>query len=195
MEFDRSERNANLLAAKPERVETSSYKGEVVPYYPAKLASNADNDLTVAVAQVREQSNLKTGLPLLTRLFTAGKLTTAAGAGLIIMIDGRQVYASNAGEARAWIDSRLQELEQKATSGGNMVTVMDVEEVFTALGEWYKKAEAANADHDKLGITEFWSHAEGKRLSEVRIPFVADTIRILKLKLGHFQGQALACSH
>jgi predicted CXXCH cytochrome family protein len=57
----------NLLAEKPERAETaaSSYQGEVVPYYPAKLASTADNDLTVAVAQVREQSNLKAGLPQL----------------------------------------------------------------------------------------------------------------------------------
>ena len=57
----------DLLAEKPERAETaaSSYQGEVVPYYPAKLASTADNDLTVAVAQVREQSNLKAGLPLL----------------------------------------------------------------------------------------------------------------------------------
>jgi len=57
----------NLLAEKPERAETpgSSYQGEVVPYYPANLASTADNELTVAVAQVREQSNLKAGLPLL----------------------------------------------------------------------------------------------------------------------------------
>ncbi|MBI3557846.1 MAG: hypothetical protein HY074_16415 [Deltaproteobacteria bacterium] len=140
---------------------------------------------------------VKTGLPLLTKLFTAGRLTTAAaaGAGLIIMIDGKQVYASNAIEARTWIDSRLQELEQKATSGGNMLLEKDVEEVFSSLGAWYKKAEAANADNDKLGITEFWSHAEGKRLSEIRIPFVEDTIRVLKLKLAIFQGQALACAH
>jgi predicted CXXCH cytochrome family protein len=57
----------DLLAEKPERAETaaSSYQGEVVPYYPAKLASTADDELTVAVAQVREQSNLKAGLPLL----------------------------------------------------------------------------------------------------------------------------------
>jgi predicted CXXCH cytochrome family protein len=60
----------DLLAEKPERAETSgsSYQGEVVPYYPAKLASTADNDLTVAVAQVREQSNLKAGVPLLASL-------------------------------------------------------------------------------------------------------------------------------
>jgi predicted CXXCH cytochrome family protein len=57
----------DLLAEKPERAENpaSSYRGEVVPYYPAKLASTADNELTVAVAQVREQSNLAGGLPRL----------------------------------------------------------------------------------------------------------------------------------
>ena len=57
----------DLLAEKPERADTAadSYHGEVVPYYPAKLASTADNELTVAVAQVREQSNLTEGLPRL----------------------------------------------------------------------------------------------------------------------------------
>ncbi|HEY4361138.1 MAG TPA: tetratricopeptide repeat protein [Bryobacteraceae bacterium] len=57
----------NLLAEKPERAETqeTSYRGEVVPYYPAQPASTEDNELTIAVAQVREQSNLKDGLPLL----------------------------------------------------------------------------------------------------------------------------------
>jgi predicted CXXCH cytochrome family protein len=57
----------DLLAEKPERAETagSSYRGEVVPYYPAQLASTEGNELTVAVAQVREQSNLAEGLPRL----------------------------------------------------------------------------------------------------------------------------------
>jgi predicted CXXCH cytochrome family protein len=57
----------DLLAERPERAETpaDSYQGQVVLYYPAKLASTADNDLTVAVAQVRDKSNLKAGLPLL----------------------------------------------------------------------------------------------------------------------------------
>ncbi len=60
----------DLLAEKPERADTpaSSYQGEVVPYYPAKLAATPDNELTVAVAQVREQSNLKAGVPLLASL-------------------------------------------------------------------------------------------------------------------------------
>jgi predicted CXXCH cytochrome family protein len=60
----------DLLAEKPERAESpaDSYQGEVVLYYPAKLASTADNELTVAVAQVREHSNLKAGVPLLASL-------------------------------------------------------------------------------------------------------------------------------
>jgi predicted CXXCH cytochrome family protein len=57
----------DLLAEKRERAETGadSYKGDVVPYYPAKLAATANNELTIAVAQVREQSNLTKGLPQL----------------------------------------------------------------------------------------------------------------------------------
>ncbi|HLH42433.1 MAG TPA: tetratricopeptide repeat protein [Bryobacteraceae bacterium] len=57
----------DLLAEKTERAETqgASYQGEVALYYPAKLSSREDDDLIVAVAQVREQSNLKAGLPLL----------------------------------------------------------------------------------------------------------------------------------
>jgi predicted CXXCH cytochrome family protein len=57
----------DLLAEKPERVETqaTSYQGKAVLYYPAKLPSTPDNDLTVAVAQVRDQSNLRSGVPLL----------------------------------------------------------------------------------------------------------------------------------
>src|SRR5205085_8091974 len=54
-------------AEQPERADRS-YRGEVVLYYPAKLASTADNDLTVAVAQVREQSNLKAGVAQLASL-------------------------------------------------------------------------------------------------------------------------------
>lgn len=55
----------DLLAEKRERDESTSYQGEVVPYYPSKLAANADNELTIAIAQVREQSNLTKGLPRL----------------------------------------------------------------------------------------------------------------------------------
>ena len=57
----------DLLADKPEKVDPS-YQGEIVPYFPAKPASTPDNDLTIAVAQVRDKSNLKNGLPQLVSL-------------------------------------------------------------------------------------------------------------------------------
>ncbi len=61
---------ANLMAMKPEYYESqeNSYKGEVVPYYPAKLASTPANELDVAAAQVRDGSNLKAGIPRLAAL-------------------------------------------------------------------------------------------------------------------------------
>jgi predicted CXXCH cytochrome family protein len=57
----------DLLAEKPERADTqaTSYRGEVVPYYPNPLPSTEDNELVRGVAQVRDQSNLKNGVPLL----------------------------------------------------------------------------------------------------------------------------------
>ncbi len=62
----------DLLADKPERAESQPYQGEVVPYYPAKLsstgASTKEDELILAVAQVREQSNLKEGVPRLASL-------------------------------------------------------------------------------------------------------------------------------
>ncbi len=60
----------NLLADKPEEIESpaTARHGEVVPYYPEKLPDTVENALYVAVAQVREQSNLKNGLPLLKSL-------------------------------------------------------------------------------------------------------------------------------
>ena len=55
----------DLLADKAERAEAQSYQGDVVPYYPAKPSSTEDNELTIAIAQIRDQSNLKSGVPLL----------------------------------------------------------------------------------------------------------------------------------
>lgn len=54
----------NLLAAREERHEvmgTTSYQGEVVPYYPAKIENERDRELYTAVAQVAHQSNTKAG--------------------------------------------------------------------------------------------------------------------------------------
>jgi predicted CXXCH cytochrome family protein len=60
----------NLLADKAEERESSTppYRGEVVPYYPAKLPATEEGSLYRAVAQVREWSNLQEGLPLLESL-------------------------------------------------------------------------------------------------------------------------------
>ena len=57
----------NPLAIKAEYYESieNSYKGEVVPYYPAKPAPTVENLLDMAVAQVRDGSNLTDGIPRL----------------------------------------------------------------------------------------------------------------------------------
>jgi predicted CXXCH cytochrome family protein len=61
----------DLLADKPEVRESpaAAYRGEVVPYYPAKLAaSDQEASLYLALAQIVEWSNLKNGLPRLESL-------------------------------------------------------------------------------------------------------------------------------
>ncbi len=60
----------DLLAEKDVLIETPAtpYRGEVVPYYPAQLPSTPENALDVAVAQIRDRSNLEKGLPRLAAL-------------------------------------------------------------------------------------------------------------------------------
>jgi Flp pilus assembly protein TadD len=57
----------DLLAPLEERRETeqTGYRGEVVLYYPPQLTSVADRELYVAVAQVKQKSNLQKGVALL----------------------------------------------------------------------------------------------------------------------------------
>jgi predicted CXXCH cytochrome family protein len=64
----------DLLAEKAETRETqaTAYRGEVVPFYPAKLAPSARNSLDGAVAQIRDGAGLKEGLPRLARLVALG---------------------------------------------------------------------------------------------------------------------------
>ena len=61
---------ADLFAAKAEYYESpaTSYKGEVDLYYPPKLAPTAANQLDVAAAQVKDESNLRAGIPELAAL-------------------------------------------------------------------------------------------------------------------------------
>ena len=57
----------DLLAPLAEKstAEQTAYRGEVVLYYPPKLPENAESELYLAVAQVRQGSNLAAGIPRL----------------------------------------------------------------------------------------------------------------------------------
>jgi Flp pilus assembly protein TadD len=68
--IQRHKPEGDLVAAKPEVIESpeSTYRGEVVPYYPASLADTPNDALYTAAAQVRDQKNLKEGLPRLASL-------------------------------------------------------------------------------------------------------------------------------
>lgn len=65
--IQRRKPSGDLLAERPERHETGAgaYRGPVVLYYPATLPSTPDNDLYLAVAQVKQGSNLAGGIPQL----------------------------------------------------------------------------------------------------------------------------------
>ena len=58
----------DLLAEIAERHETegTSYRGEVVPYYPEQLPHTPESDLYLAIAQVIQKSNLERGIAQLT---------------------------------------------------------------------------------------------------------------------------------
>lgn len=55
---------SDLMADRPER--RDAYRGPVVLYYPETIAHTPENDLLLAVAQVKEGSNLAEGIPRLT---------------------------------------------------------------------------------------------------------------------------------
>ncbi len=64
--IQRRKPEGDLMAERAERQDT--YRGRVVPYYPQTLPKTAENELTVAVAQVIQGSNLAEGI---TRLAAA----------------------------------------------------------------------------------------------------------------------------
>jgi predicted CXXCH cytochrome family protein len=88
----------DLLAAKAEASESpaTSYRGEVVPYYPARLTLSAADSLDRAVAQVRDGSNLKEGLPRL-----AGLIERYHPAGAWYYADLAGAYRTSGDAARA----------------------------------------------------------------------------------------------
>jgi predicted CXXCH cytochrome family protein len=62
--------SGDLLAERHEKHESpaTSYRGEVIPYYPGKPPANPETQLYMALAQVMDRSNLQAGLPLLAGL-------------------------------------------------------------------------------------------------------------------------------
>ena len=62
--IQRAEPAGDLLAERAER--RDDYRGEVVPYYPRTLPRTAEGELYLAVAQVKQKSNLKAGIVKLT---------------------------------------------------------------------------------------------------------------------------------
>ena len=65
--------SADLLADIPERHETlaNSYRGKVDLYYPKTLPATPENEMYLAVAQIRDRSNLAEGLPRLAAAIAA----------------------------------------------------------------------------------------------------------------------------
>lgn len=63
--IERKKPAGDLLADMAERHEdsTTSYRGEVVPFYPARLPDSVEDRYYLALAQVRDGANLAKGLP------------------------------------------------------------------------------------------------------------------------------------
>ena len=63
----------DLLAETPERHETgaNSYRGKVELYYPKSLPATPENEMYLAVAQIRDRSNLAEGIPRLVAALAA----------------------------------------------------------------------------------------------------------------------------
>ena len=73
--IQRNRPDGGLEAPRQERdtSDSSQYRGEVVPYYPDPLTKNVENELYVAIAQVRDKSNLAAGIPRLSAALDTAK--------------------------------------------------------------------------------------------------------------------------
>jgi pentatricopeptide repeat protein len=70
----------DFLAPRRERADSANdqYEGPVVLYYPAQLQNPPESDLYLAVAQVKQFSNLRDGVPRLTQLLDRHKPANAS---------------------------------------------------------------------------------------------------------------------
>ncbi|MEO8597742.1 MAG: tetratricopeptide repeat protein [Candidatus Solibacter sp.] len=125
----------DLLAEKAERHETpaTSYQGEVVPYYPQKLAATPNDELHAALAQVLEAANLAEGLPRLAGLIDKHRPALAAwytGLGEAYRASGDLVKAI----------PRFEEAARRAPA--SQIVQLQLGNALMEAGEW-AKAEAA----------------------------------------------------
>jgi tetratricopeptide (TPR) repeat protein len=76
--IQRTKPAADLLADIPERHETlaNSYRGKVDLYYPKTLPATPENEMYLAIAQVRDRSNLAEGIPRLASALDAARPKT-----------------------------------------------------------------------------------------------------------------------
>lgn len=136
------------------------------------------------------------GLPFIEKILKAKPPATTVDSspGLIVLIEGKKVYAHDPAEALTWIVTRMDELERLKDVKGNQlvdqkiaflssacqgdgscpIDSSELDELFASLAKWFQKANAQQLKGDKL-----------TQLREVQLPFVQTTIRWLKLKQSY----------
>lgn len=138
------------------------------------------------------------GLPFIGKILKAKPPATDVDAspGLIVLIEGKKIYARDPAEALTWITTRMDELERLKEVKGNQlvdqkiaflsatcqgdgscpIDSTELDELFASLAKWFQKANAAQASSDKQ-----------TQLREVQLPFVQTTIRWLKIKQSYLR--------
>lgn len=140
------------------------------------------------------------GLPFVEKILKskpAKNPESNANPGLIVLIEGKKIYARDPDEALVWIETRLEELEKLAQKPGRELVdhkisflrdacdkkdsdcaadSVELEELFASLAKWYQKASALALKAD-----------DRKKLTSVQLPFVKTTMRILSLKRRYYE--------
>jgi len=101
----RDQPDRDWLAARVEAdTMRSKYRGEVIPYYPTKSELTAMDSLYLAVAQVRDKSNLETGIEQLKRELQS---TAAANAEASFELGKAYFGAGDKQQATVWLQKAL----------------------------------------------------------------------------------------
>jgi predicted CXXCH cytochrome family protein len=125
----------DLLANKPEKHETpaNSYRGEVVLYYPKTLPGTPETEMYLALAQIKERSNLEAGLR---QLSTSIEKYRPTQAGFYSGLGEGYRAAGDLGKAIATFD------EAARRSPGSEIVWLQLGNALMEAGQWVK-AEAA----------------------------------------------------